>query len=89
MQIVGKDAAFVGQLDIGSPKKQPINLIFDTGSEYLVVTSNLCSDETAGEFSFKKYSEELKKVVKREKTSGRCQSQAYDQSLSDSSKVML
>lgn len=69
---MGKDAAFVGELDIGSPNKQPIKLIFDTGSEYLVVTSNLCSDDTAGQFSFKKYDEELKKVVKRNNTMGRC-----------------
>jgi len=30
-------------------------LFFDTGSEYLAITSALCDDKTSGNFKFKKY----------------------------------
>jgi hypothetical protein len=34
---------------IGSPNSQPAKVVFDTGSEFLAVTSTLCSDETTPE----------------------------------------
>ena len=40
---------------MGSPKSQPAQVVFDTGSEYLAVTSSLCGDKTPGNFKFKKY----------------------------------
>ena len=40
---------------MGSPISQPARVVFDTGSEYLAITSVLCDDETAGNFKFKKY----------------------------------
>jgi hypothetical protein len=40
---------------MGSPASQPARVVFDTGSEYLAITSVLCDDETAGNYKFKKY----------------------------------
>jgi hypothetical protein len=49
------DALFVGTIYIGSPLSQPARVVFDTGSEYLAVTSALCDDSTAGNYKFKVY----------------------------------
>ena len=49
------DAVYLGTLYIGAPQSQPARVVFDTGSEYLAVTSVLCDDETAGNYKFKKY----------------------------------
>ena len=38
---------------MGSPVSQPARVVFDTGSEYLAITSVLCDDETAGNYKFK------------------------------------
>jgi len=48
------DAAYAATMYIGSAGHQA-NLIFDTGSEFLAVTSNFCDDSTAGAFNFKKF----------------------------------
>ena len=40
---------------MGSPVTQEARVVFDTGSEYLSITSVLCDDETAGNYKFKKY----------------------------------
>ena len=39
------DAIYEGTMYLGSPMSQPIRVIFDTGSEYLIVTSVLCDDK--------------------------------------------
>ena len=49
------DALFVGTIYLGSLESQPAKVIFDTGSEYLAVTSALCDDRTAGNYKFKVY----------------------------------
>lgn len=49
------DAVYLGTVFMGSPTSQPARVVFDTGSEYLAITSVLCDDETAGNFKFKKY----------------------------------
>jgi hypothetical protein len=49
------DAVYMGTVYLGSPESQPANVVFDTGSEYLAVTSSLCDDRSAGNFKFKKY----------------------------------
>lgn len=54
LKIVEQDSSFSGEIQIGNPA-QTVRLIFDTGSEYLGVTSNLCSDDTSENFSFKKW----------------------------------
>jgi len=49
------DAVYLGTVFMGSPASQPARVVFDTGSEYLAITSVLCDDETAGNYKFKKY----------------------------------
>jgi hypothetical protein len=49
------DAVYLGTVYMGSPVSQPAKVVFDTGSEYLAITSVLCDDATAGNFKFKKY----------------------------------
>jgi hypothetical protein len=49
------DAVYLGTVYMGSPVSQPAKVVFDTGSEYLAITSVLCDDETSGNFKFKKY----------------------------------
>ena len=38
------DAVYMGTVYLGTPTSQPANVVFDTGSEYLTVTSALCDD---------------------------------------------
>lgn len=47
------DAVYMGTVYMGSPASQPATVVFDTGSEYLVITSALCDDKTAGNYHFK------------------------------------
>ena len=49
------DAVYMGTIFMGSPNSQPAHVVFDTGSEYLAVTSALCDDKTSGQFKFKKF----------------------------------
>jgi hypothetical protein len=51
---------------LGSPDSQPANVVFDTGSEYLAVTSALCDDRTSGNFKFKKYDPNTSSFVERD-----------------------
>ena len=50
------DALYVGTLYVGAPNSQPVRVIFDTGSEHLAITSNLCSNQTAGKYHFEQES---------------------------------
>ena len=52
---IDHDSSFAGDVKLGS-NQQSAKLVFDTGSEYLAVTSNLCDDETSEGFDFKKFS---------------------------------
>ena len=80
------DAVFAGKIYLGSPVSQPVNVIFDTGSEHLAVTSNLCDDKTAKGFEFKKFNANTNKYEERSNLSNRCGSQAYDLGKSKSKK---
>ena len=40
---------------MGSPVSQKARVVFDTGSEYLAITSVLCDDETDCNYKLKKY----------------------------------
>lgn len=42
--VARSDSVFMGTLFLGSPESQPVRLVFDTGSEFLAVTSNFCFD---------------------------------------------
>ena len=57
---IENDSVFAGNIFVGSPKSQQSSVILDTGSEYLVVTSNLCDDSTSGKYRFKKFNPETK-----------------------------
>jgi hypothetical protein len=75
---------------LGSPESQPANVIFDTGSEFLIVTSVLCNDRTAAKYKFKKldpFSNTLQQMGSEE-SEQRCYSMAYDMTKSESSKIM-
>jgi len=78
----------MGTVYIGSPESQPANLVFDTGSEYLAVTSALCDDRTSGNFKFKKYDPNSSSFVERDQKEDRCKTQAYDMHKSDSNKIL-
>jgi len=49
------DAVYMGTVFLGTPESQPASVVFDTGSEYLAVTSSLCDDNSSGNFKFRKY----------------------------------
>jgi hypothetical protein len=46
------DALYIGTLYLGAPKGQQVRVIFDTGSEHLAVTGNLCNNKSAGNYHF-------------------------------------
>ena len=56
----------MGTVYLGTPVSQKANVVFDTGSEYLAVTSSLCDDETSGNFKFKKYDPNANTFVERD-----------------------
>ena len=84
---IDHDSSFAGDVKLGS-NMQSTKLVFDTGSEYLAVTSNLCDDDSSEGFDFKKYSPDTNTLLDRKNTKGRCHTKAYDTRKSDTSKVM-
>ncbi len=82
------DAVYMGTVFMGSPKSQPARVVFDTGSEYLAITSSLCDDKTSGNFKFKKYDPLSGSFVQRDQLNERCKTQAYDMKKSDSNKSL-
>ena len=83
------DALYVGTIFLGFPHGQPAKVIFDTGSEYLGVTSALCDDKTAGNFHFKVYDLAHNDFISKE-VPDRCPSakQSYDMHLSQTGKIL-
>lgn len=67
------DALYVGTIYLGFPKSQPARVIFDTGSEYLGVTSSLCDDKESGNFKFRVYDEAHNGFIKKDEND-RCKS---------------
>lgn len=78
----------MGTVFLGTPVSQPANVVFDTGSEYLAVTSALCDDETAGQYKFKKFDANTQSFVERDQNTKRCKTSAYDMQKSDSQKIL-
>jgi hypothetical protein len=78
----------MGTIYMGSPVSQPARVVFDTGSEYLAVTSTLCDDKTSGNFKFKKYDPISGSFVQRDQLNERCMTTAYDMHKSDSNKIL-
>lgn len=81
------DAVYVGTLYLGTPASQPVRVVFDTGSEYLAVTSALCDDEKAGNFKFQTYSADDNAFVQKN-VPNRCPNTAYNLHESKSSKIL-
>lgn len=82
------DAVYLGTVYMGSPISQPAKVVFDTGSEYLAITSVLCDDNTAGNYKFKKYDPLNGGFVERDQMHKRCKTQAYDMHKSDSQQIL-
>jgi hypothetical protein len=78
------DAVYIGTLYMGSPVSQPAKVVFDTGSEYLAITSVLCDDKAAGNYSFKKYDPIVGGFTDNDQHKTRCETMAYDMHRSDS-----
>lgn len=81
------DAVYVGTLYLGYPTPQPTRVVFDTGSEYLITTSALCDDNTAGNFKFKVYDKDHNDFISKAEQN-RCPTQAYDMHKSETSKIL-
>lgn len=82
------DAVYMGTIYMGSPVSQATRVVFDTGSEYLAVTSSLCDDNTSGNFKFKKYDPISGSFVQRDQLNERCLTSAYNMQKSDSNKIL-
>lgn len=68
-----------------------MKLVFDTGSEYLAVTSSMCDDRTTpAEFKFQKYDPNKRSMVARPKneTQSRCLTEGYHMAQSNSAKIL-
>lgn len=72
------DAVYMGTVYMGTPVSQPAHVVFDTGSEYLTITSALCDDAAAGNFHFKKWDPVSKAFTPRGPPAKRCKTMAYD-----------
>ena len=66
---------------------QSARVVFDTGSEYLAVTSALCDDNAAQNFHFKVYDGASNDFINK-KVENRCITQAYDMHKSQTSKIL-
>jgi hypothetical protein len=66
-----------------------VTVAFDTGSEFLAVTSTLCDDRTTpGEFAFKKVDKNTLQELERNQTTSRCLDSAYSLQKSKTSNIM-
>jgi len=81
------DALYVGTIYVGTPQSQPAKVVFDTGSEYLAITSALCDDSTAGNYKFKVYDAASNGFISK-KVENRCASMSYDMHKSKTAKIL-
>lgn len=85
-----KDALYLGYVHIGGPVTQPVKVAFDTGSEFLAVTSNFCDDKTTPEeYAFQKVDKKTNKHLERTEAQkkDRCLNKAYK--MQDSKEFQL
>ena len=80
----------MGQVYVGTPDSQPVTVVFDTGSEYLAITSSLCDDSSSGDFKFKKFDQDANQFVQKNGTvtEERCKSKAYNMGQSATNQVL-
>lgn len=81
------DALYVGTIYLGAPQSQPARVVFDTGSEYLAVTSALCDDSAAQNYKFKVYDAASNDFTSKA-PQNRCPSLGYDMHKSQTSKIL-
>lgn len=81
------DAVYVGTIFIGAPQSQPARVVFDTGSEYLAVTSALCDDSKAGNYKFKVYDSANNDFIKKD-VPNRCSTVSYNMHQSNTGKIL-
>ena len=81
------DAVYVGTIYLGTPNSNPVRVVFDSGSEYLAVTSSLCDDKLAGNYKFKVYDAAHNDFISKE-VPDRCVTKAYDMHNSTTSKIL-
>ena len=83
------DALYVGTIYLGYPQGQPVKVIFDTGSEYLGVTSSLCDDKQAGNYKFKVYDAAHNDFISKD-VPNRCPNSelSYDMHKSQTGKIL-
>jgi len=81
------DAVYVGTIFLGFPESQPVRVVFDTGSEYLITTSALCDDQQAKNFKFKVYDQDHNDFISKTEAN-RCPTMAYDMHKSEASKLL-
>lgn len=62
-------------------------MVFDTGSEYLAITSALCDDEAAQNYKFKVYDAAANDFITK-KVDNRCPTVCYDMHKSETSKIL-
>jgi len=76
-------AGYVGTIYLGSDQ-QPARVLFDTGSDYLAITSNLCADPKLGkpEIDEAKFDAVSMSYIPSGKDLRKCKSQAYNIQLS-------
>ena len=72
---------------MGLPESQPAKVVFDTGSEYLAVTSALCDDKAADNYKFKVYDADHNDFIQKD-DQNRCTSMAYNMHKSDNGKIL-
>lgn len=58
------ESEYIGTIYLGSPKSQPVRVVFDTGSEYLAVTTNLCNNQKMNSFLYSEYSKDVASALK-------------------------
>lgn len=80
---------YVGTIFVGSEEK-PINVLFDTGSDFLAVTSDLCSDPKLGktEDDVPVFNTTSLTYVHSGKDHRKCKSMAYESKSSSSAKAI-
>lgn len=74
------DALYLGYVHLGAPNSQPVKVAFDTGSEFLAVTSSFCDDSSVpSDYSFRKVDKKSGKQVNRTdaQKKNRCLSKGY------------
>jgi hypothetical protein len=80
---------YVGTIYVGSEEK-PVNVLFDTGSDFLAITSDLCNDPKLGkiEEDTPVFNTTTLSYVHSGKDNRKCKSEAYGSKSSSTAKMI-